>query len=399
MFSFKWKAVDDKGNLKSGELAAFSHKQAYNELRGYGYKTVTIVSQKIALFSLFSGKRVKQKYVIAFCRSLSTMITAGMMIQNAVEILAEQAEDKEFRKILKYVHQEVNGGASFARTIALYPKTFDNFFVSLTSAGESSGSLAGALKRIAEQLEKNDRLTKKVKSAMSYPLSVLAIAMILILVMLTMVIPTFSKMFGTMPLPLPTRILLALSTITQQFWPLLMVLIVGMVILWKFIIQTTKGKFFIDNTILHLPLIGGFMLKTAAARIARAMSLMIASGVLTIDALSIATTTVSNKALEARLITVTQHVIGGKNIADPLGKAGIFSPMAMGLISVGESTGRLAEMFDSVADFYDSEISTISESISTLIEPIMTVVIGLIVGGMLLAMYLPIFGMISIVGG
>jgi len=396
IFSFHWQASAPSGVQKSGVLREFSEKRARAILRGQGLHTIVISRGEFILVGLWRRRRVKRTNIIAFVRALKTMTAAGMLISDALAILAEQEDDRRLARVLFSLKVDLLGGASFSQAIISYPHIFDPFFVSLVSVGESIGKLPEALERVAIQMEKGERLSRQIKSAMSYPLMVLTITIALIFVMLLYVIPSFEKMFGTMPLPLPTQILLRMSTFAKNYWlPSFLVFVFSLITL-SVGAKTTQGRRIVDALALRVPLWGVLIKKGTAVRVARSMSLLTASGVLAVDALGIAANAIENSVLKERLQMAMIDMMGGKSISEPLRQTGIFSPLALGLVAVGETSKSLADVLAVVADFYDEEIASLSASISRLIEPIMTIFIGLIVGAMLLAMYLPIFGVIAV---
>ncbi|MCF8054562.1 MAG: type II secretion system F family protein [Deltaproteobacteria bacterium] len=397
IFVFRWQATDESGLRRSGATKGFSEDEVRRQLKEQSFRTIVITSQTFVLADMLRPK-IKVAHIVAFARSLKTMAAAGMVLADAVEILAQQEEDKELEKVLSSLQNDLVGGTAFSHAIASYPTVFNPFFISLASAGESSGKLPLALEKIAKQLEDGDKLARKIKTAMSYPVAVLCIALGLVFVMLLFVIPSFEKMFGTTPLPLPTRILIGISDFFEAYWLFSLLGLGIMAWLLTYIASTANGKRVLDGMILKLPLFGSLIKKSAVARTTRAMSLMTASGMLAVNALNIVATTINNVVIRDTLLNATKDVVGGKSIAEPLRETGIFSPMAIGLIAVGETTKALPDTLGIIADFYENEINNIAESVSGLVEPVMTVVVGIIVGGMLLALYLPIFSVVSNVG-
>jgi type IV pilus assembly protein PilC len=343
------------------------------------------------------GARVKTRDVVIFTRQFSTMINAGLPLVQSLSILAQQTEDKTLKDITKAVVYDVEAGNTLADALAKHPKAFTGLYVNMVAAGEAGGILDTILMRLATFLEKNDALVRKVKGAMVYPAVIISVAIIAVAVLLVFVIPTFSSMFASvnMELPLPTRIVIGASDVLTRFWWAIILGAVVLVLGFRSYYGTPNGRKNIDGLLLRAPVLGDLLRKSAVSRFTRTLGTLISSGVSILDGLEITAKTAGNRVVHDAVMQSRQSIAGGETIAGPLQSSGVFPPMVISMISVGEQTGGLDEMLTKIADFYDAEVDVAVSALLSLMEPVMIVVLGVIVGGMVVAMYLPIFDMVN----
>jgi len=395
--AFVWKGKTRDGKVVSGERVADS-KEAVMQLLRRDQILVSSVKEKGKELSLPKlGGGVPSKDLAIFTRQFSVMIDAGLPLVQCLEILGGQQENKTFAKILQQTRMDVEGGASLADAMKKHPKAFDDLYTNMIAAGEAGGILDTILKRLATYIEKNVKLKAQVKGAMVYPIAVLGIAGIVIAVILWKVIPTFASMFAGLnaELPLPTRFVIALSNWFVRLLPFIVIGLVLGVVAFRRYYATHGGRRVIDKMVLKAPIFGTLMQKIAVARFCRTLSTLIASGVPILDGLEITARTAGNAIIEDAIMAVRKGVEGGLTLAQPLKETGVFPPMVVQMIGVGEQTGALDAMLTKIADFYEEEVDVAVAALTSLIEPIMMVVIGGMVGTMLIAMYLPLFDLIS----
>jgi type IV pilus assembly protein PilC len=343
------------------------------------------------------GKKVGAKSLAVFTRQFSVMIDAGLPLVQCLEILGTQEEDKNFSSVILATRGDVEGGASLADAMKKHPKTFDPLFTNMIAAGEAGGILDTILKRLATYIEKAVKLKSQVQSAMIYPIAVVVIAALVVGVILWKVIPTFANLFAGLgaELPLPTRIVIALSNGLVRFMPFVLVGIGAFVFGFRSYYATPNGRKVIDAGILKLPILGSLMRKIAVSRFCRTLSTLLASGVSILEALDITARTAGNAIVEEAILTTRKSIERGETIAAPLKETAVFPSMVVQMISVGEATGALDTMLSKIADFYEEEVDVAVAGLLTLLEPIMIFFLGTVVGGIVIAMYLPIFDLIS----
>jgi type IV pilus assembly protein PilC len=367
---------------------------------------VTRITPAKAAAAPAAPKKVKTKAPAAknlavFTRQFSVMIDAGLPLVQCLEILGTQEEDKGFAAAILQVRADVEGGASLADAMKKHPKVFDALYSNMIAAGEAGGILDGILKRLAAYIEKAVKLKSQVKSAMVYPIAVIVIAAVVVGAILWKVIPTFASLFAGLgaELPLPTRIVIAASNGLVRYMPFLIVGGVALTFAFKKYYATEKGRHVVDGTMLKMPVMGALIRKIAVARFCRTMSTLLASGVPILDGLDITARTAGNAIVEDAILTTRKSIERGETIAAPLKQTGVFPPMVVQMIGVGEATGALDTMLTKIADFYEEEVDTAVAGMLTLLEPIMIAFLGGVVGGIVIAMYLPIFGLISQLSG
>jgi len=400
---FVWEAETRKGEIKKGEMDAANDAALRGILRRQGFKSIKIKTKPkdLSEYLPFLKPGVKEKDVVIFARIFATMINAGLPLIQCLDLLAQQEQNKTFAKIIRSIKEDIEGGATLFDSLKKYPKVFDELFVNLVAAGESGGILDVILQRLSSYMEKAMKLRSKVKGAMTYPASVLVISVGVVALLLIKVIPVFQKMFEGMggELPAPTQFLVDLSAWAQKYFIVVIVIVVVAGVALKRFYKTEKGTLIIDQLILKSPVFGPLLKKVAVAKFTRTMATMMSSGVPILEGLSIVSKTAGNKIIENALMNVRKGISEGKTIAEPLLETGIFPPMVVQMIAVGEATGALDTMLSKIADFYDDEVDAAVDAMTALLEPFMMVFLGGVVGGMIIAMYLPIFKMASVVSG
>lgn len=395
--TFQWSGKNAKGVIESGEISAESKDEVIAQLKRQNI-TPTAVAEKVKKAK--SGGGVGDKDIVVFTRQFATMIDAGLPLVQGLEILSTQVENKNLAKALVGIKNDVESGSTYADALKKYPKIFTELYANMVAAGETGGILDTILNRLAAYMEKTMKLKKKVKGAMIYPIVVTSVAVIVIAVIMIFVVPTFSKMFAAMggTLPMPTQIVIGLSHFLAGIGGLaVLASIVGFVV---FIIQTRKtekGKKATDAVMLKLPIFGIMLRKVAVAKFTRTLSTLISSGVPILDGLEITAKTSGNKVIEYAIMDVRKAISEGKTISEPLSKAGVFPPMVNHMIAVGESTGALDAMLGKIADFYDDEVDSAVENLTSMLEPMLMVFLGTSVGFIVIAMYMPIFKLITMI--
>ncbi len=397
MPAFVWTGRTRDGKVVSGERVA-DNKAAARALLERDQIAVTSVREKgreIALPKFGGG--VPAKDLAIFTRQFSVMIDAGLPLVQCLEILGSQQQNKTFARVLQQTRMDVEGGASLADAMRKHPKAFDELFTNMIAAGEAGGILDTILKRLATYIEKNVKLKAQVKGAMVYPVSVLGIAGIVIAVILWKVIPTFASMFAGLgaELPLPTRFVIALSQWLVRLGPFLIIGGILLVVAFRRYYATYGGRRVIDKIVLKAPIFGTLMQKIAVARFCRTLATLISSGVPILDGLEITARTAGNAIIEDAIMFVRKGVESGLTLAQPLKDTGVFPAMVVQMIGVGEQTGALDAMLSKIADFYEEEVDQAVANLLTLMEPIMILFLGISVGGIIIAMYLPLFDLIS----
>ncbi len=394
---YQWKGKNPRGRTVKGEMEAENSEQVRQNLVRRKIIPGRIKKKPKDLFGnvSFLQPSVKESDVIIFARQFSTMIDAGLPLLQCLEILHTQQENPTFKKHLKKIKESVESGETFADALKKFPKDFNELFVNMVAAGEAGGILDVILGRLSAYMEKMAKLKKQVKGAMTYPIITIIVAIIVVGIILVFVIPVFEEMFASMEsaLPAPTLMVVALSdfVVANVLWIILGTAAAGFII--RRIYKTEKGRIFMDDMFLRLPVVGMLIRKVAVAKFTRTTSTMISSGVSILDALDIVGKTSGNKIVEFAIKDVKSGISEGRSMADPLLESGVFPSMVCSMISVGESTGALDTMMEKIADFYDDEVDQAVKNLTDMIEPFMLVFLGVVVGGLVIAMYLPIFTM------
>lgn len=347
------------------------------------------------------GDKVTTRDVSLATRQLATMIDAGLPIVQCLDILSQQSENKLLRTTITTVKKEVEGGATLADALRKHPKIFDDLYVNMVEAGEAGGILNTILNRIALFIEKANRLKKKVKGAMIYPCAIVCVAVIVVAVLMIFVIPVFAELYSGMgqALPLPTQICIDISNWFVAYWYVLVAAATGVFMGISFYYKTPQGRMAIDRLLLRMPIIGDLLRKVAVARFSQNMALLLSSGVPILDGLAITGKTAGNKVVEKAILESRVSISQGKTVAEPLRDSKIFPPLVCQMVAVGESTGGLDNMLKKVAELYEEEVDDAVNNLTAMMEPMIMVILGVILGGLVIAMYLPIFQMGSLVGG
>ncbi len=405
MPKFNWEARTRTGGTQTGVIEAASVDVVEAQLKRYGFSNITIKTEskgfQFKLPSFGGGKKIDEKDLVVFTRQFSTMIDSGLPLVQCLEILAGQQENKAFQEILFKVKDSVESGSTFAEALGKHPRAFNQLFVNLVAAGEVGGILDTILTRLAAYIEKSMKLKKQIKGAMVYPITIMSIAVVVVGVILVFVIPTFAKMFADFggELPAPTKIVIALSNFLVKY---IFVIIGGFyAIVWgiKKYYSTQGGQKNIDRMALKAPIAGPLIRKVSVAKFTRTLGTMVSSGVPIMDGLEIVAKTAGNKIVEEAIYAVRQAISEGKTMAEPLAACGVFPPMVVQMISVGEATGAMDAMLNKIADFYDDEVDDAVGAMTAMMEPLLMVFLGTTVGGLVVAMYLPIFKLAGAVGG
>ena len=388
------------GQTITGEMEAANREAVVARLRSQQVIATVVRGKPRAITIPGFGGGVTEKDIVIFTRQFATMIDAGLPLVQCLEILSSQQENKVFKKALIEIRSAVEGGATFAAALKAQPKVFTSLYANMVEAGETGGILDTILNRLAQYMEKAMGLKKKVKSAMIYPSTIISVALVVVVFLLIFVIPTFKAMFEGFgaTLPLPTVIILEASRLMQKYFLLGAGVIVAAIFALKAWYKTTAGETAIDALLLKTPVFGLLIRKVAVAKFTRTLGTLISSGVAILDGLDITARTAGNKIVEMAVLRTRAAISEGKTIADPLRESGVFPPMVVQMISVGEQTGALDAMLGKIADFYDEEVDTAVSNLTALLEPMLMVFLGIVIGGVVIAMYLPIFKLVTVVG-
>src|SRR5512137_2613284 len=391
---WKWEAKSRQGEVRAGEMEASDDAAVKARLSQMGLEPTRVKKKpKDIHISIPGFGGVKTKDILIFTRQFSVMIDAGLPLVQGLEIIATQADNREFRRVLTDVKVRVESGSTFADALGQHPKVFDELFVQLVRAGEICGMLDTILQRLGAYIEKNEKLKRRVKGAMVYPSIVLTVAVAVTVVLLMFVTPTFEKMFKDFggAMPAPTQFLIDLSHVMTRWWYVIFGVPVLLFAVWRTWVGTESGRLHWDAFVLKVPVFGPLVRKVAVARFTRTLGTMLSSGVPILDALEIVAKSSGNRVIEKAILNVRARIAEGKNIAGPLAETKVFPPMVVQMIGVGEATGAMDQMLNKIADFYDDEVDVAVAALTSMIEPIMMVFLGGVVGGFLVAMYLPIF--------
>ena len=392
---FLWQAETKKDESRKGELDAADEAAVRGQLRRQGYKSITVKKKPKDLFANipFFQQKVKGKNVVVFARIFATMINAGLPLIQCLDLLGKQEQNKTFAKVIGSIKEDIEGGSTLTDALKKFPKIFDDLFVNLVAAGESGGILDVILLRLSGYMEKAMKLKSKVKGAMTYPLIVLVIAIVIVGGLLVFVVPMFQKMFEGMggSLPAPTQFLVDLSAFLQNYFLYMGVGLVALFYGFKRYYATEQGTLVVDALALKSPIFGPLLKKVAVAKFTRTLATMMSSGVPIMEGLGIVSKTAGNKIIEIALMKTRQSISEGKTIAEPLMETDIFPAMVVQMIAVGEATGALDTMLSKIADFYDDEVDAAVNALTALLEPLLMCILGPAVGFILIAMYLPIF--------
>ncbi len=401
--TFNYKTRDSKGNLQTGEMEASSAEAVARALRDRGYAPIAIEEQRRRGLSteirLPFSNRVRLKDVAVFSRQFATMINSGLSLLRSLSILISQTDSRALADVLEAVKSDVDGGASLSAGMEKHPKAFGRLYVAMVKAGEVGGVLDETLIRLADTLEKQLALRAKIRSAMMYPVAVFALVLVIVSAMLLVVVPMFETLYEDLggTLPLPTKLLLQVSSVVQSMWWLVGAAGIGAAVglqKWK---ATPHGREMYDKVTLRIPIFGGLVHKTAIARFSHTLSSLVKTGVPILQSMDIVAETSGNAVVSAAVRDAQSSIKEGESIAEPLRDHEVFPPMVIQMIAVGEETGALDAMLDKVGSFYDREVTATVEGLTSLIEPLLIVLLGVTVGGMLVALYLPMFNVINLI--
>lgn len=399
MPTFTYSAKTLAGELQTGELSLPSKNEVIGHLRKQRLIPVAVRSKpKDISFSFGSG--VKTRDLVIFTRQFSTMINAGLPLVQSLSILGEQTDNKKLQTIIKQVLHDIESGQTLADSMGKHPKVFTPLYVNMVAAGEAGGILDTILLRLATFLEKNDALARKIKGAMTYPAVMLFVVVAAVIILLWKVVPVFATIFGDagMALPMPTLVVLGISNFLQSYILYMFAGVIGLGFLVKRYYGTDGGRRTIDSALLRMPVLGAMLRKAAVARFTRTLGTLISSGVSILEGLEITAKTAGNRVIQDAVMGSRASIAGGATISEPLKKSGVFPPMVVQMINVGEETGGLDDMLSKVADFYDDEVDAAVSALTSILEPVMIVLMGVVIGGMVVAMYMPMFDMIQAVG-
>ena len=399
---YTYKAKDISGKTVNATLEAQGQAFVVDAIRKKGLTIISIeesVEKKKKGISIAVKKKIKIDDLVVFSRQLATMIDAGIPLVQGLDILSEQIEHKEFRNIVSKVRNDVETGSTLSESIGRHPKVFSQLFINMVRAGESSGMLDDIMDRLAGYLEKSSALQRKISSALVYPAVVICMAILITLILLLKVIPTFKEIFAGFgaKLPTPTLVLIIISDTLRSYFLLLLGAAVVLGFLISRYVRTEKGRLKYDQLLLNLPVFGILFKKVAVSKFTRTLSTLIKSGVSILAALEIVGKTAGNKVVENAVTDVRASIREGENIATPLAKSGVFPPMVVRMISVGEQTGELEKMLEKISDFYDEQVDSAVAGLTSMIEPLIIAFLGIVIGSIVIAMFMPIFKMSEII--
>jgi type IV pilus assembly protein PilC len=398
---YKWEGKTLKGAVKKGEMEGPNEAAIRIHLRQQNIVPTKVNAKGREIhISLPIKRKVGQRPIAIFTRQLATMIDAGLPLVQSLDILSSQQESKVFKEILRQIREDVEGGSTFAGALRKHPATFNDLYTNLVVAGEEGGILDNILTRLANYIEKAEALKKKVRSALIYPATIVGVAIIVVIILLVFVIPVFETMFKSagQALPLPTLIVVTMSKMLKSYVFFFIPAFVLAIYLLRKFYQTDRGRLVIDRLLLKTPVFGPLLKKVAVARLSRTLGTLVSSGVPILDGLTIVSRTAGNRTVENAILSARASIREGETIAEPLGRSGIFPAMVIQMISVGESTGALDTMLSKIADFYEDEVDITVSNLTSLLEPFLMIFLGVVIGGVVISMYLPIFQMASAVG-
>jgi type IV pilus assembly protein PilC len=398
---FRYTVKDTAGKTIVSSAASKSRDSLIDLLRKQGLTIISLEEDKEARARIARlAKKVRLDDLVIFSRQLSTMVEAGIPLVNVLDILSQQVEKRGFAAVIKKIRDDVETGLSFSQALTKHPRIFSPLYINLVKAGESSGMLDQILNRVATYLEKTSALQRKVKTAMVYPITVISISIAITIFLLVKVVPTFQGIFDLLggSLPLPTQILITISNILREWFIAGFIGIVALTIVLTHYARTDRGKLFLDRLVLRLPVFGDIVRKVSVAKFSRTLSTLVKSGVPILNSLDIVAKTSGNKVVERAVNDSKKAVREGKNLAIPLSKNPVFPPMVVRMISVGEQAGELEKMLSKIADFYDEQVDAAVAGLTSIIEPMIILFLGVIVGGIVLSIFMPIFKITEIIG-
>lgn len=406
MAMFQWQGVSPRGEVLSGEMEAPTRDAVLVRLRSQRIQPIPAkirekgrgLNKEITIPGF--GESIKTRDVVIFTRQLATMIDAGLPIVQCLDILAGQSPNKKFRGVIRQIKEEVESGSTFTDALRKHPKLFDDLFVNMVAAGEIAGILDSILHRLAGYMEKAQKLRSKIKGAMIYPATIVTVAVGVTAVLLIFVIPVFAELFESFgqALPAPTQFTINLSNFVIAYFKYMAAVAIGVGVTCRQLYRTERGRLVFDRMFLELPVFGDLVRKSSVARFTRTLSTLVSSGVPILDALAITARTAGNKVVERAVLATRVSISEGRTIAEPLTESKVFPPMVCQMISVGETTGALDAMLQKIADFYEDEVDNAVANLTALMEPLVIVFLGVVIGGLVISMYLPIFKLGAVVG-
>lgn len=402
MATFVWSGRTRQGSIQKGEVVAKNREEVVGLLRKQNILVTSIQqkSREIPFSIPGLGGKVSDKDIVVFTRQFATMIDAGLPLVQCLEILSTQTENKILAKAVGDLRMDVEAGSTYADALKKHPKVFDDLYAKMVAAGEAGGILDTILNRLAKHIEKAMKLKKQIKAAMVYPLIIMTVAIAVIIILMVWVIPIFAKMFtdfgGT--LPLPTQLVINMSNFVKSYIILIVGAVAGIITAIRMYYKTENGRRTIDRILLKSPVFGELIKKAAVAKFTRTLGTLISSGIPILEGIAIVASTSGNKVIEEALLTARQFISEGKTVADPLGKAKVFPPMVVQMIAIGETTGALDTMLGKIADFYDDEVDAAVTALTSMLEPIIILFLGVVIGFIVVAMYLPMFKLAGTIG-
>ena len=398
MPAYAWKAKNRLGEIQEGVIVADTKDQASATLKRNGLLVMSVRPQLASGGKSFG--KVKSKDLAIFTRQFSVMIDAGLPLVQCLEILGNQQPDKGFQKVIAAVRADVEQGATLQTALSKHPRAFNDLYVNMVGAGETGGILDVILQRLSGYIEKSVKLASKVKGAMMYPITVITIAISVVAIIMVKVVPVFASLYEGLgsKLPFPTLVCIAISNVLVNYFPIVIVFVVLLVVGFRYYNKTTSGRLQVDGFLLKVPVIGDLLRKVAVARFCRTLGTLISSGVPILEGMDITARTSGNQVIQNAIMKAKDAVEQGRNISTPLAETKVFPPMVVQMVGVGEATGALDAMLAKVADFYEDEVDNAVSALTSLMEPIIIAVLGTIIGFIVIAMYLPIFGLANVMG-
>ncbi|NPV72431.1 MAG: type II secretion system F family protein [Pelotomaculum sp.] len=398
---YAYEALDKSGSFLQGKVEAEHEWMAISKLRKMGYTILDVEEERqSSILNLFKAKRkVKLPDVLFFTRQLAAMLAAGIPLTRCLNTLSKQSENASLSDIASEMARNVEAGMNLSEALKAYPEVFSSMYVDMVKAGEIGGSMEEMLNRLADQLERDKKLRDSIRSATFYPATVMAFALLVVLVMLTFVVPVFAGFFPAgMELPLPTKVVLALSESIRKYYYIFMLAFILLVTGLRFFLAGETGRTIWDNVKFRLPIIGALVKKTVIARFSRTLSTLLAGGIPVLQALEAAGAASGSRQVAEAVKNAAEGIQEGQNIAAPLEESGFFPPMLIDMVSVGEETGQLSSLLSQVADFYEEEVATMTKGLTSMLEPVLLITIGIVTGSIVISIYLPIFTVVTSVG-
>jgi type IV pilus assembly protein PilC len=410
MATFQYTARDKSGNSLSGMMEADNKQELLQKLRNKGLVPTSVAdgrsagatagSRKDVITGTRKGKKVKAEEMLMFTRSLATMVNSGLPLLQGIDIMIEQTESVNFKRVLTQIGQDIEAGLTFSDALRKHPKVFSELYTSMVRAGEASGNLDGILVQLAEYLEATEKLKREIRSAMTYPVVALVIVVAIALGLLVFIVPKFQDIFSSLggTLPVPTLVLIKVSNVLRSYILIVVGIGFAIVVALRYYISTAVGRIQFDTLKLRLPVFGSLFRKVAVSRFARTLSTLTRSGVPVLGALEIVERTIGNEVIARSVKNSQSSIKAGATIAEPLARSGVFPLMVTRMIDVGEKTGSLDEVLSKIAEFYDQQVEATIASLTSLIEPLLILFLGIVVGGMVLALFMPIFKLSTLIG-